>query len=84
VSGKFDFIFSAGCREKYQPHTIFDHIKDMAPVFVALLGDNMYADYDGDVNADGIYSLRIEADEFRQVRKTILLKSLSGRAAAMT
>lgn len=51
VPEKFDFIFSACFRVKNQPHPIFDHIKDMAPVFVALLGDNMYADYDGDVNA---------------------------------
>lgn len=84
ASGEFDFVFSACFREKYKPHHIFEYIKDIAPTFVALLGDNIYADYNGDVNASGIYFLRIEAGEFRQTRKTILLKSLSGRAAAMT
>lgn len=51
VSGKFDFVFSACFREKYKPHHVFEYIKDIAPTFVALLGDNIYADYDGDVNA---------------------------------
>jgi alkaline phosphatase D len=49
--GRFNFVFSACAREREKPHPIFSHIEGISPTFVALLGDNMYADYDGDVNA---------------------------------
>ena len=49
-AGKFQFAFSACFRERYKPHYIFDYIQQQSPTFVALLGDNMYGDYDGDVN----------------------------------
>ena len=49
-AGIFQFAFSACFRERYKPHYIFDHIKQQSPTFVALLGDNMYGDYDGDIN----------------------------------
>ena len=47
--GKFSFVFSACFRERYRAHVIFDHIREENPTFLALLGDIMYADYDGDI-----------------------------------
>ncbi|MCH7573875.1 MAG: alkaline phosphatase D family protein [Candidatus Marinimicrobia bacterium] len=47
--GKFSFVFSACFRERYRAHVIFDHIREENPTFLALLGDNMYGDYDGDI-----------------------------------
>lgn len=49
-AGIFQFAFSACFRERYKPHYIFDYIQKQSPTFVALLGDNMYGDYDGDIN----------------------------------
>jgi len=48
--GKFSFVFSACLRDKWVPHNIFDYISTLSPTFVALLGDNIYADKDGDIN----------------------------------
>ncbi|MCH7679843.1 alkaline phosphatase D family protein [candidate division KSB1 bacterium] len=48
--GKFSFVFSACVRDKYAPHNVFATISELSPTFVALLGDQMYADYDGDIN----------------------------------
>jgi len=48
--GKFSFIFSACMREKYMGFNIFEKIEQRSPTFVALLGDQMYGDYDGDLN----------------------------------
>jgi len=48
--GVFSFIFSACFRDKWVPHNIFDYISTLSPTFVALLGDQIYADYDGDIN----------------------------------
>ncbi|MCH8034317.1 MAG: alkaline phosphatase D family protein [Bacteroidetes bacterium] len=48
--GKFSFVFSACLRDLYRPHNIFDNISTLSPTFVALLGDNIYADKDGDIN----------------------------------
>jgi phosphodiesterase/alkaline phosphatase D-like protein len=48
--GKFSFIFSACMREKYMGFNIFEKIAQRSPTFVALLGDQMYGDYDGDLN----------------------------------
>ncbi len=48
--GEFSFIFSACFRDKWVPHNIFDYISTLSPTFVALLGDQIYADYDGDIN----------------------------------
>ena len=48
--GEFSFVFSACVRDKYSPHRVFEAISDQSPTFVALLGDQMYADYDGDIN----------------------------------
>ncbi|MCH8326643.1 MAG: alkaline phosphatase D family protein [Bacteroidetes bacterium] len=48
--GEFTFVFSACVRDKYLPHNIFDYISTLSPTFVALLGDNIYADSDGDIN----------------------------------
>ncbi|MBI2981363.1 MAG: alkaline phosphatase D family protein [Deltaproteobacteria bacterium] len=47
---KFRFAFSSCFREKYKPHVIFDFLKNEELGFMALLGDNMYGDYDGDLN----------------------------------
>ncbi|MBI9060167.1 MAG: alkaline phosphatase D family protein [Labilibaculum sp.] len=48
--GIFNFVFSACLRQKYMGYDIFTQIKSHNPNFVALLGDQMYADYDGNVN----------------------------------
>jgi len=49
--GEFSFVFSACVRDKYTPHNVFEIISELSPTFVALLGDQMYADFDGDINA---------------------------------
>ncbi len=49
--GEFSFVFSACVRDKYAPHNVFATISELSPTFVALLGDQMYADYDGDINS---------------------------------
>ena len=48
--GKFSFVFSACQREGYLAHNIYEHIEKESPTFVALLGDQMYGDYDGNLN----------------------------------
>ena len=48
--GKFSFVFSACLREKYMGYDIFAEIEKVNPDFVALLGDQMYGDYDGNLN----------------------------------
>ena len=48
--GEFSFVFSACLRDKWVPHNIFDYISTLSPTFVAFLGDNIYADKDGDIN----------------------------------
>jgi len=48
--GKFSFVFSSGMREKYSTPYVYENIEKMSPTFVALLGDQMYADYDGNLN----------------------------------
>lgn len=48
--GEFSFVFSACVRDRYAPHTVFESISDLSPTFVALLGDQMYADSDGNIN----------------------------------
>ncbi len=63
-AGKFDFIFSACAREKYLGYNVFGQIELLSPSFVALLGDQMYADYDGDVNKIELY---LTNDSLRQV-----------------
>ena len=49
-SGKFSFVFSACQRENYLSNNIYEHIEKESPTFVALLGDQMYGDYDGNLN----------------------------------
>ena len=63
-AGKFNFIFSACAREKYMGFNVFGQIEQLSPSFVALLGDQMYADYDGDVNKIELY---LTNDSLRQV-----------------
>ena len=48
--GKFSFVFSACQRENYLSHNIYKHIENNSPTFIALLGDQMYGDYDGNLN----------------------------------
>ena len=48
--GKFSFVFSACIREKYLGLNVFEKIEQFSPTFVALLGDQMYGDYDGNLN----------------------------------
>jgi alkaline phosphatase D len=63
-AGKFNFIFSSCVREKYMGFNVFGQIEQLSPSFVALLGDQMYADYDGDVNKIELY---LTNDSLRQV-----------------
>ena len=56
-SGKLSFVFSSCMRDNYTPHKIFDYIKPHSPTFVALVGDNMYADRDGDINLGPAHSV---------------------------
>jgi len=55
--GRFSFVFSACFRDKYTPHNVFDYISTLSPTFVALLGDQIYADLDGDINIGPPYSV---------------------------
>jgi len=55
--GKFSFVFSACMREKYLGFNVFEEIEQFSPTFVALLGDQMYGDYDGDLNTLEDYSV---------------------------
>ena len=64
VAGKFNFIFSACLREKYMGYNVFEKIEQSSPSFVALLGDQMYSDYDGDLNELESY---LNNDSIRQV-----------------
>jgi len=50
LAGEFSFVFSACVRDKNAPHPVFGNIADQSPTFVALLGDQMYADFDGNIN----------------------------------
>lgn len=61
--GKFSFIFSACMREKYMGFNVFEKVEQFSPTFVALLGDQMYADYDGDLNTLELYG---NSDSLRQ------------------
>jgi len=61
--GKFSFIFSACMREKYMGFNIFEKFEQFSPTFVALLGDQMYGDYDGDLNTLEFYK---NSDSLRQ------------------
>lgn len=57
MSGKLSFVYSSCMRDNYIPHGIFDFIKPLSPTFVALVGDNMYADKDGDINNGPAHSV---------------------------
>lgn len=56
-SGKLSFVFSSCMRDNYTPHEIFDYIEPHSPTFVALVGDNIYADKDGDINVGPAHSV---------------------------
>ena len=49
-SGKFSVVFSSGMREKYTMPYVYQDILKLSPTFVALMGDQMYGDYDGNLN----------------------------------
>ena len=79
VAGKFKFIFSACLREKYMGYNIFEQIEQSSPSFVTLLGDQMYADYDGNLNElelylnnDSIRQAMVEEGEIILNDKTVL------------
>ena len=55
--GEFSFVFSACFRENHLPHNVFNYIPNISPTFVALLGDQIYADYDGNINTGPSYSV---------------------------
>ena len=78
-SGKFSFIFSSCMREKYLGFNIFNKIEQLSPTFVALLGDQMYGDYDGNLNTieqylanDSLRQKMIEDGEVLLSDKTVL------------
>jgi len=48
--GRFSVVFSSGMREKYSTPYVYENILQMSPTFVALMGDQMYGDYDGNLN----------------------------------
>ncbi|MCH7963266.1 MAG: alkaline phosphatase D family protein [Bacteroidetes bacterium] len=79
IAGKFNFIFSACLREKYMGYNIFEKIEQSSPSFVALLGDQMYSDYDGNLNElelylnnDSIRQAMVEEGEIILDDKTVL------------
>ncbi|MEE9431217.1 MAG: alkaline phosphatase D family protein, partial [Melioribacteraceae bacterium] len=77
--GKFSVVFSSGMREKYSTPYVYENIKKMSPTFVALLGDQMYADYDGNLNkleeylaSDSLRKKKIGEGEVMLKEKTVL------------
>ena len=79
MAGKFNFIFSACLREKYMGYNIFEQIEQSSPSFVALLGDQMYGDYDGNLNIlesylsnDSLKKVLVQEGEIVLDDKTIL------------
>ncbi|MCF6270813.1 MAG: alkaline phosphatase D family protein [Melioribacteraceae bacterium] len=77
--GKFSVVFSSGMREKYSTPYVYENIKKMSPTFVALLGDQMYGDYDGNLNKleeylanDYLRKKKIEEGEVMLKEKTVL------------
>ena len=77
--GKFSFVFSSGQREKYMTPYVWDNIIKISPTFVAPLGDQMYGDYDGNLDQlveylanDSIRQKGIEKGEIMLKEKTVL------------
>ena len=77
--GKFSVVFSSGMREKYSTPYVYENIKKMSPTFVALLGDQMYGDYDGNLNKleeylanDSLRKKKIEEGEVMLKEKSVL------------
>lgn len=77
--GKFSVVFSSGMREKYSTPYVYDNIAKMSPTFVALLGDQMYGDYDGNLNKleeylanDNLRKKKIEEGEVMLKEKSVL------------
>ena len=77
--GKFSVVFSSGMRESYTTPYVYENIKEMSPTFVALLGDQMYGDYDGNLNKleeylanDSLRNKKIKEGEVMLKEKTVL------------
>lgn len=77
--GKFSVVFSSGMREKYATEYVYENIKKLNPTFVALLGDQIYADYDGNLNKlemylsnDSLRKKKIEEGEVILKEKSVL------------
>jgi phosphodiesterase/alkaline phosphatase D-like protein len=77
--GKFSVVFSSGMREKYATEYVYENIKELNPTFVALLGDQIYADYDGNLNKleeyltnDSLRKKKIEEGEVMLKEKSVL------------
>lgn len=73
-AGKFNFIFSSCVREKYLGYNVFGQIEQLSPSFVALLGDQMYADYDGDINKIELYRTNDSLRQAAIMKGEIILK----------
>jgi len=83
--GKFSVVFSSGMREKYSTPYVYENIKKMSPTFVALLGDQMYGDYDGNLNKleeylanDSLRKKKIEEGEV-MLKETTVLDAFRGK-----
>ncbi|MEO8399297.1 MAG: alkaline phosphatase D family protein [Ignavibacteriaceae bacterium] len=77
--GKLSIVFSSCMREKYMSPEVYNNILKVSPTFVALLGDQMYGDYDGDLNKlelylnnDSIRKTMVEKGEIILNDKTVL------------
>ncbi len=83
--GKFSFIFGSGMREKWATPDVYKNIQDTSPTFVALMGDQMYADYDGNVNTlekylanDSLRQKRIDAGK-KVLSETSVIDAFRGK-----
>lgn len=77
--GKFSVVFGSGMRESYTTPYVYEDIKEMSPTFIALLGDQMYSDYDGNLNKleeynsnDSLRKKMIEKGKIILKEKTVL------------
>ena len=83
--GKFSFVFGSGMREKWATPHVYKNIQEVAPTFIALLGDQMYADYDGNLNKLEEYlandSLRLKKIEEGEImlKETSVLEAFRGK-----
>jgi len=83
--GVFSFVFGSGMREKWATPPVYENIQNAAPTFVALMGDQMYSDYDGNVNTlekylanDSLRQKRIDAGK-KVLTETSVIDAFRGK-----